>query len=200
MLKAAQTHERLHPYIYSQAVRFIHDGYPWTMTPLPIAFPNDRDAYGRENRQSRGYEWMIGDALLAAPVYGDDYATASSRDIYLPRGKWMDYETGQVETGPTLLKNYALPVEKTPLFVGGTGIVFEQAGNAVVARVYPIDGNAHTEFWSSDGKTRSTVQLKITSWNHLKVTDTTAHQSVSWNKSRFAAEFVLTPGHSYLVE
>jgi hypothetical protein len=200
MLKAAQTHERLHPYLYSQAVRFIHDGYPWTMTPLPIAFPRDAQVYGRENRQSRGYEWMIGDALLAAPLYGDDYATANSRDIYLPRGKWIDYESGQVETGPTLLKNYALPVEKTPLFVGGTGIVFEQAGNRVVARIYPIDSNAHTEFWSSDGKTGSTVQLKVKNWSRLKVTDTTTHQSVSWNKSRFAAEFVLTQGHSYLVE
>jgi alpha-glucosidase (family GH31 glycosyl hydrolase) len=200
MLKAAQTHERLHPYIYSQAVRFIHDGYPWTMTPLPIAFPGDLGAYRRENRESRGYEWMIGDALLAAPLYGDDYATASSRDIYLPRGKWMDYETGEVETGPTLLKNYALPVDKTPLFVGGTGIVFEQTGGAVAARIYPIDGNAHTEFWSSDGKTESTIQLKVRDWTHIKVTDTTAHRTVPWKMSRFAAEFIVTSGHRYLVE
>ncbi len=200
MLKAAQTHERLHPYLYSQAVRFIHDGYPWTMTPLPIAFYNDPEAYGRENRKERGYEWMIGDALLATPLYGDDYATATARDIYLPRGKWMDYETGKIETGPTLLKDYALPVDKTPLFVGGTGIVFEQSGSNVVARIYPIDGNAHTEFWSSDGKTESTVALKVRDWKHIKVTDTTANQPVQWKQSRFACEFILTPGHSYLVE
>jgi hypothetical protein len=200
MLKAAQTHERLHPYLYSQAVRFIHDGYPWTMTPLPIAFPADPAVYGRENRQIRGYEWMIGDALLAAPLYGDDYATASTRDIYLPRGKWIDYENGRVETGPTLLRNYALPVDKTPLFVGGTGIVFEQAGESVVVRIYPIDRNAHTEFWSSDGKTRSTVELNVKNWGRMKVTDTTAHQTVSSEQSRFADEFVLVPGHSYLLE
>ncbi len=200
MLKAAQTHERLHPYLYSQAVRFIHDGYPWTMTPLPIAFNSDPDAYGRENRASRGYEWMIGDALLAAPLYGDDYATATSRDIYLPRGKWMDYETGKIETGPTLLKNYVLPVDKTPLFVGGTGIVFEQSGSNVVARIYPISSSASTEFWSSDGKTESKVELKAHDWGHVKVTDTTTHQTVPWKQSRFADEFVLTPGHSYRVE
>jgi alpha-glucosidase (family GH31 glycosyl hydrolase) len=200
MLKAAQTHERLHPYLYSQAVRFIHDGYPWTMTPLPIAFHNDPDAYGRENRTARGYEWMIGDALLATPLYGDDYATATARDIYLPRGKWMDYETGKIETGPTLLRNYALPVDKTPLFVGGTGIVFEQPGSNVVARIYPIDGNASTEFWSSDGKTESKVELKVQNWKHIKVTDTTAHQTVRSEQSRFAYEFILTPGHSYRVE
>jgi alpha-glucosidase (family GH31 glycosyl hydrolase) len=200
MLKAAQTHERLHPYLYSQAVRFIHDGYPWTMTPLPIAFYGDPDAYGRENRTVRGYEWMIGDALLAAPLYGGDYATATSRDIYLPRGKWMDYETGKIETGPTLLKAYALPVDKTPLFVGGTGIVFEQSGSNVVARIYPIASNASTEFWSSDGKTESKVELKVRDWSHIKVIDTTTHQTVRSKQSRFAEEFVLTPGHSYRVE
>ncbi|HEX4028867.1 MAG TPA: TIM-barrel domain-containing protein [Terracidiphilus sp.] len=200
MLKAAQTHERLRPYIYSQAVRFIHDGYPWTMTPLPIAFPSDAQVYGRGNRETRGYEWMIGDALLAAPLYGDDYATAGTRDIYLPRGKWMDYETGQVETGPTLLKNYALPVDKTPLFVGGTGIVFEQGAHAVVARIYPIARNARTEFWSSDAKTRSTVELKVGDWNRIRITDTTTHHTVHWKLSRFADEFTLAPGHSYLVE
>ena len=200
MLKAAVTHNRLRPYIYSQAVRFIHDGYPWTMAPLPIAFPDDPNVYGRENRVIRGYEWMIGDALLAAPLYGDDYATAVSRDVYLPRGKWMDYETGRVQTGPIVLKNYQIPVEKTPLFVGGTGIVVEQDGGKLVVRIYPIDRKAHTEFWSSDGKTESTIALKVHEWSKITVTDTTTHRPLKWKMSRFAAEFPFTPGHSYLVE
>jgi hypothetical protein len=65
MLSAAKLHDRLQPYIYSQALRFYLEGYPWTMTPLPIAFPEDPEVYGRENDRIRGYEWMIGDALLA---------------------------------------------------------------------------------------------------------------------------------------
>lgn len=200
MLKAALTHNRLRPYLYSQAVRFIHDGYPWTMAPLPIAFPNDPHVYGRENRQVRGYTWMIGDALLAAPLYGDDYATANSRDIYLPRGKWMDYETGRLITGPILLRNYPIPAEKTPLFVGGTGIVFEQEGANIVARIYPIDAHSHTIFWAPDGKTKSTVALNVKDWTHIQVSDTTTRRTVPSKTSRFAVEFQLTPGHSYRVE
>ena len=47
----------------------------------------------------RGYEWLIGDSLLATPLYGNDYDTASSRDVYLSAGKWMDYDTGKLYSG-----------------------------------------------------------------------------------------------------
>ena len=200
MLKATQLHERLHAYIYSQAVRFFHDGYPWTMTPLPIAFPEEPGAYGRENNRTRGYEWMIGDALLATPLYGNDYDSATARDIYLPRGAWIDYETGERFQGPTLTKNHTIPAEKTPMFAGGTGIVVELENKAPAVRVYPIDKTAHTEFWSSDGKTRSEIRLHASDWNKLKVTDVTVHRTVTWTMVRFAVQFPLLPGHSYSVE
>ncbi|MDR3737085.1 MAG: glycoside hydrolase family 31 protein, partial [Acidobacteriaceae bacterium] len=200
MLKATQTHERLRPYIYSQAVRFIHDGYPWTMTPLPVAFPEEPGVYGRENDTVRGYEWMIGDALLATPLYGNDYATATTRDIYLPGGSWIDYETGERFEGPTLLKSHPIPVEKTPLFVGGTGIVIEQQESGLVARIYPVAKTTETEFWSSDGRSRSAIVLHVSDWKKLRVTDTTTHQAVPCTETRFAMQFLLIAGHSYRVE
>ena len=95
-------------------MRFYLDGYPWTMAPLPVAFPDDPQVYGRENQTVRGFEWMIGDALLAAPLYGNDYQTAQTRDVYLPRGTWIDYDTGQHYQGPRLLRNFSLPLGKTP--------------------------------------------------------------------------------------
>ena len=200
MLKAAQMHERLHPYIYSQAVRFVHDGYPWTMTPLPVAFPHEDGVYGRENQKVRGYEWMIGDALLATPLYGNDYATANTRDIYLPTGIWIDYETGERFAGPTLLRDHAIPVDKTPLFVGGTGIVVELEKGTLLARIYPIDKTASTEFWDADGRTRSAIDLTVRDWSSLTVTDLSTGASVPTSKARFATEFRLVPGHSYRVE
>lgn len=99
MLQAAKLHERIAPYLYMNARRFTVDGYPWTMTPLPIAFPDDPHVYGRENATIHGYEWMIGDAMLAVPLYGSDYATASTRDVYLPTGRWMDFDTGKIYAG-----------------------------------------------------------------------------------------------------
>jgi alpha-glucosidase (family GH31 glycosyl hydrolase) len=126
MLQAAKLHERLHAYLYSQAVRWFHDGFPWTMAPLPVIYPNDPQVHSRENDRERGFEWMIGDALLAVPLYGNDYETEKSRDVYLPAGTWMDYDTGKKYDGGQVLKDFALPVAKTPLLIGGTGVVVER--------------------------------------------------------------------------
>ncbi|MEO6803575.1 MAG: hypothetical protein ABI197_10080, partial [Granulicella sp.] len=52
----------------------------------PIAFPQHMKAYGLENATDRGYEWMIGEAMLATPRYGNDCATATTSDVYLPVG------------------------------------------------------------------------------------------------------------------
>ncbi|HAL45535.1 MAG TPA: hypothetical protein DCP47_06435, partial [Phycisphaerales bacterium] len=49
ILDAAVLHDRLMPYFYSQAIRFYHDGYPWPMCPLPIAYYQDKDIDNREN-------------------------------------------------------------------------------------------------------------------------------------------------------
>jgi alpha-glucosidase (family GH31 glycosyl hydrolase) len=166
------------------------------MTPLPVAFPDDPQVYDRENERVRGYEWLIGDALLATPLYGNDYASAMTRDVYLPRGKWMDYDTGKAYEGPTVLRNFELPFGKTPLFVGGRGIVEEKRGNEVVARVYPISPHAEAFFIDRDGVTRTWVRLNVADWNNLSVVagDGT-HCEGSWQRHAF--EFVVLPGQSY---
>jgi len=197
MLLAAKNHERIHPYIYSQAVRFVHDGFPWTVTPLSLAYPQDPAVYGRENKTVRGYEWMIGDALLATPLYGDDYFTAGTRNVYLPDGNWMDYDTGKLYTGNQMLKDFPLPVEKTPLFVGGTGIVVENSGKQLVVRAYPVTSQSKTEFWGSDSTTHSEIALNVKDWKNPVAFDATAGQAVKGNWVRFAYEFSLIPGHNY---
>jgi alpha-glucosidase (family GH31 glycosyl hydrolase) len=200
MLGAAKLHERLHPYLYSQAVRWFHDGYPWTMTPLPIAYPSDTHVYGRENDTVRGYEWMIGDSLLAAPLYGNDYETAATRDVYLPPGTWIDYDTGKKYEGGQVLKNFSLSPEKTPLFVGGTGIVIERRDGKLLCRVYPVRTNAATEFWDKDAKTRSSIRLRIGDWKNIKVTRGSSASPVQGAWRDYAYEFELQPGTDYEVE
>jgi alpha-glucosidase (family GH31 glycosyl hydrolase) len=138
MLASAQFHARIAPYLYSNARKTHDDGYPWTMTPLPIAFPHDVKVYTRENSKVRGYEWLIGDAVLASPLYGDDYASVTTRDVYLPEGRWMDYDTGKLYEGRQTLKNFEMPVSKTPVFIGGSGVTLEKIGNEVRVCVYPI--------------------------------------------------------------
>ena len=41
----------------------------------------------------RAFSW-------ATPLYGEDYETATTRDVYLPAGEWIDYDDGTRHTGP----------------------------------------------------------------------------------------------------
>jgi alpha-glucosidase (family GH31 glycosyl hydrolase) len=166
------------------------------MAPLPVAFPDDPEVYGRENAKVRGFEWMIGDALLAVPLYGNDYETAVTRDVYLPSGDWMDYDTGTRYQGPRMLRDFPLPPGKTPLFVGGTGIVAEKRGADVVARIYPIASRTGSFLIAADGVTRTTIRVNVTDWKKASVSAASGHPtSGSWQHNAF--EFVVTPGETY---
>ena len=197
MLAAAQLHDRILPYIYSAAVDAYETGFPWTMAPLPLVFPGDPSVHGRENTTVRGYQWMLGPSLLACPLYGDDYETSETRDVYLPEGQWMDYDTGRKYQGPTLLKGFALPCGKTPLFVGGKGVVIE---NGPVAVVYSVASQGTVyQFTERDGKTRSTIKVDNAKWDNLVVTDTSTEQPVVFARdaNTGAVRFPIVPGHDY---
>lgn len=199
MLKAAQLHDRLQPYFYAQAIRFYLDGYPWSFTPLPVAFPNDSKVYGRENDRVRGYEWMIGDSLLATPLYGNDFETATTRDVYLPAGEWMEYDSGRRHQGPALLKDFAIPASQSPLFVGGTGVVIEKKGAGLVARIYPVTASAQTHFIHPDGEAVSNFQLRVKDWKKPTVRCSSGRACTgAW--VRHAFEFPIRPGEDYEVQ
>ena len=197
LLESAQLHARLHPYIYSNAIKYYHDGYPHTMTPLPIAYPHDLNVHGRENYQKRGFQWMIGDALLAYPLYGEDYETAETRNVCLPKGKWIDYDTGEEYQGPLMLENFEIPVEKTPLFVGGTGIVMEEIDGDLKARIYPINDETKSIFYGKDGALKSVISIGNPDWRNPKIIDITVDGEVTYKKKRFAFEFDFIEGHDY---
>jgi alpha-glucosidase (family GH31 glycosyl hydrolase) len=199
ILKAAKSHGRLQPYIYSQAIRFYKDGFPWPMAPLPLVFPEDEQVHGRENNVDRGYQWMIGDALLATPLYGEDYETSNTRNVYLPEGTWIDYESGEQYTGPQMLSGFELPLEKIPLFVGGTGVVVEKVGDGLKARIYPVSKNASTVFYDRDGDTASSITIENPDWEKIVVMDETSAEQVTGKWVQHAYEFDLKAGHDYTV-
>lgn len=204
MVNAAKLHAQLHPYIYSAAVDASESGFPWSLTPLPLVFPDDPQVYNRENTAVRGYAWMLGPSLLATPLYGNDYATATNRDVYLPAGRWIDYDTGEEHIGPKLLKQFPLPVTKTPLFVGGKGVLVTQdlQDRTLRAVVYPIAtaGSAY-RFTHRDGLTRTSIVNDNVDWNPatLVVTDTTGNAKVVFepNPQTRSIQFVIKPGHNY---
>lgn len=206
VLGAARLHAQLHPYIYSAAVDAAETGFPYPLTPLSLAFPHDTNAYLLENSTRRGYEWLIGESLLATPLYGNDCATAESRDVYLPAGTWMDYDTGEIYKGPKTLKHFGLPPGKTPLFVGGKGVLLLRrlADDALEARVYPVAAtNTVYRFIHKDGATISRISTLTENWNarQVAVKDLTSGDSVKFrtNPKTGDVEFTLTPGHDYSV-
>ncbi len=56
---------------------------------LLVEFPEDPGAWQVED------EYMFGEQILVAPLL----ETGNSRTCYLPRGKWIDYQTGKVYEG-----------------------------------------------------------------------------------------------------
>lgn len=202
MLKAAKFHARIAPYIYSNARRAYADGYPWTMTPLPIAFPKDKNVDGHENAKERRYEWLIGDAILATPLYGNDYATATTRDVYLPQGTWMDFDTGKIYSGSQTLKDFALPVGKTPVFIGGSGVTLEHIDGADRICIYPVassstakltlPGSAHVITVKVDGLKQGT------SWHSIRVTDAKG-KAITSRSEGHGFSFIPVAGATYTV-
>jgi alpha-glucosidase (family GH31 glycosyl hydrolase) len=198
MLESAQLHGRLHPYIYSAAVATHRTGFPHTMTPLPLAFPDDPAVYHLENAVRRGYQWLIGDALMAIPLYGDDYATATARDVYLPRGRWIEYDTGAVHEGPATLSAFTIPVTRNPLLVGGTGIIVEERQGRLLARVYPVNPNAATVFHHKDGRDTS-IRVQVGAWGAPAEVATDGGRRVEATQDDVALTFAIEPGISYRV-
>lgn len=200
MRKAAQLHDRISPYLYQYARRFANDGYPWTMTPLPVAFPKDNAVYGHENATDRRYEWLIGEALLAAPLYGNDYATATARDIYLPAGEWMDFETGKIYQGNQTLNAFPMPVDKAPLFVGGTGVTLEKDHNDIFACIYPVApaGDVTLTLPNDTRPIHIIIKGSTKNMQHIVVKDQNG-KAVALQQSGFAQRFRPTPGAAYTV-
>lgn len=138
--KAIAFHYEIGPYLYSCAVDSHATGYPHTLTPLPIAFPNDPGTYDLASSGNRQFQWMIGPSLLAAPLLHNKFGSSNLLDIYLPAGKWIDIETGTVHTGSITLTDFSMPLEKTPVFVGGKGVYVSRKNDSspLQAVVFPI--------------------------------------------------------------
>lgn len=101
---------RLTPYLYSAFWKMHQTGLP-VVRALVMDSPEDRNTYAVDD------EFLYGDSLLVAPVLSGD-----SRSIYLPRGSWTDWWTGETYAGGQSIAYHA-PLERLPLFVKAGAIV-----------------------------------------------------------------------------
>lgn len=86
--QSAEMKYKLMPYVYAQAKDCSERGLPMVRALL-VEFPDDPGAWFVED------EYMFGSQILVAPIL----ETGKSRTVYLPRGKWIDYQTGKVYEG-----------------------------------------------------------------------------------------------------
>ena len=100
-----ETRMRFVPYLYSSFVRYHQEGIP-PFRALVMDYPDDPQAWAIDD------QYLMGEDILVAPVTAGQHA----RDLYLPRGTWFDFWTGQKMDGGRWV-NVDVPLEQIPVFI-----------------------------------------------------------------------------------
>ncbi|MBC7419038.1 MAG: DUF5110 domain-containing protein [Pedobacter sp.] len=108
------------PYTYSVAKEAVN-GLPL----IRAMFLEEPNAYtlGKATQ----YQFMYGPSFLVAPIYQSTEMDKEGNDIrnniYLPKGTWVDYFSGQEYEGDRIINNFAAPIWKLPVFVKKGAII-----------------------------------------------------------------------------
>ena len=89
--KMLKLRQRLLPYLYTLFERCHRTGAP-ILRPLLFEYPEDETTYTADD------EFLLGDALLVAPI---SRPGIEHRHVYLPKGTWLHFWTGERLDGPT---------------------------------------------------------------------------------------------------
>ena len=105
------------PYIYHY-VRVSHEeGIP-IMRGLFLHHPNDANTYTIED------EYYLGNEMLIAPFVHEGY----KREVYLPKGKWIDFWTQESYNGRKNM-TYSAALNRIPVFVKESSVIPLQLNN-----------------------------------------------------------------------
>ncbi len=98
--KADEMRYRLMPYIYAQAKHCTEKGLPMVRA-LFVEYPEDPGSWLIDS------EYLFGSDILVAPMF----ESTKDRDVYLPPGRWIDYQTGKTyEKGWHRITHGEIPV------------------------------------------------------------------------------------------
>lgn len=171
---AIQLKYRLFPYIYTYA-REAHDkGLP-LMRALFLEYPNDEQTY------SESGAFLFGKELLVAPVVKKG---ATSKQVYLPEGEWIDFNDGKTVYEGEQTIRYKAPLSIIPLFVKKGSIIpmmpvmnyiHEKKNYPLFFEIFPAaEGReASFELYEDDGESNDYqknlfAKTKITCFTKLK--------------------------------
>lgn len=113
------------------------------------------------------YQYLYGPYFLIAPIYTSTHADSLGNDwrdnIYLPKGEWVDYFTGQIYKGGRIINNFNAPIWKLPVFVKKGAIIPLNNPNNNVSQInsseriiefYP-SGHSSFTLYDDDGTTEA---------------------------------------------
>ncbi len=109
--KYAKLHTQLFPYIHAAAEESHATGMP-IIRPMVLAFQEDNTAAHED------FQYMFGPDILVAPIY----QPGTHRSLYLPKGSWIEWWTGEALTGGKFLEVEA-PMDRIPLFVRAGAVI-----------------------------------------------------------------------------
>jgi len=101
----AQLRDRLVPYLADEARRAVAAGEP-LMRPLFFDAPRADEAFAHP------FQWMLGDALLVAPVVEEG---AGAVRAWLPDGEWIDAFRGTRHTGGVVERD--VPIDEAAVWI-----------------------------------------------------------------------------------
>jgi alpha-glucosidase len=147
--KMIKLRQRLLPYFYTLFEECHRTGAP-IVRPLLFEYPDDETTYATDD------EFLLGDALLVAPIArpGIEY-----RHVYLPRGTWCHFWTGEHIEGPTHVLAHA-PLGQPAIYARSNAAiplwpemnhVGERPADPLTLLIHPAEGTGDSTFYEDAG-------------------------------------------------
>lgn len=168
MRSAIQRRYQLFPYFY-RAARIAHDSGVSIIRPMYYDYPGHDQAYEVPG------QFMLGDDAIVAPIATPINAKnkLASQSIWLPEGKWYEWDTGTLlEGGQTVHRLFA--VDETPIYFKAGTIIPMLPGdvqnlsnppNSIVFTFVP-GGDRATRFYEDDGVSQSYLDKEF-AWTNV---------------------------------
>ena len=151
------------PYIYTEGRRTYDTGVAF-LRPLYYDWPNADQSYTSKNEYQFGKEMLV--APVTTPV--DTTSQLVTESIWLPKGEWIEWETGRHFTGPVQVDR-KFSIRQIPVYVSAGAIVpmappmlhtGQKPLNPLILTVFPQDSGASSQYtlYQDAGNTRAYQQ------------------------------------------
>ena len=173
----------MQPYIYTESRRTYDTGVAF-LHPLYYDWPESPEAYDQRD------EYMFGNEMLVAPVTEpvDNHSGLAKMSIWLPKGDWIEWQTGAHFTGPvTVQRDFS--IQQVPVYVKAGSIVpmeppmrytGEKPVDPLILTVFPPqDGRASQYTVYEDAGDTPAYRLGQAAWTKIQAATSNDGTSVS---------------------